>query len=150
MFSVPQFIDVEDKIAGPLTWKQLLWMIGLLVLLLMIYTFMGGGALFFIIAVPLVLSFSALAFYRPQGQSLLSLVGHGFFFLFRPKVAVWERPIVRQRLPVQARQAAEEVPEEAPDITTPRRSRRQAPAVPTKGISRDRLHDLARILDQGQ
>lgn len=132
MFSVPQFIDVEDKIAGPLTWRQLLWMIGLLVTLLMIYTFVGGGVIFVIIALPLVLAFSALAFYRPQGQSLLSFVGHGFFFLFRPKVAVWERPVVRTRAVRES----------------------QAPAISEvstdKGISRDRLRELAKILDQGE
>lgn len=132
MFSVPQFIDVEDKVAGPLTWRQLLWMIGLLVLLLMIYTFIGGGVLFVIVALPIVLIFSALAFYRPQGESLLSLVGHGFFFIFRPKVAVWERPVVRQRAVRETRSAA------------------AASEPGGKGVSRDRLHELAKILDEGQ
>lgn len=41
MFSTPQFIDVEDKIAGPLTWRQLLWMIGMGITLLVIYTMIG-------------------------------------------------------------------------------------------------------------
>lgn len=132
MFSVPQFIDVEDKIAGPLTWRQLLWMIGMVITLLAIYTFIGGGVLFVVLALPIVLSASALAFYRPQGQSLLSLVGHGFFFFFRPKVAVWERPIVRQRVIKTVERT--ELPEESGP----------------KGISRDRLRELAKVLDQGQ
>lgn len=140
MFSVPQFIDVEDKIAGPLTWRQLLWMIGLLVVLLGLYTFIGGGAVFYILAVPIVLSVSALAFYRPQGQPLLSLVGHGFFFLFRPKVAVWERPVVRSRL-TQA-----ETPEKV--AATAKRQKAESDA-PSKGVSRDRLRELAQILDAG-
>lgn len=130
MSSVPQFIDIEDKIAGPLTWRQLLWMIGMGVLLLILFNVLEG-ALFVVVAIPVVLVFVALAFYRPQGQPLISFVGHGFFFLFRPKVAVWERPVIRiPSLPAQTKKPKDETPIE-------------------KGISRDKLRDLARILDQG-
>ena len=96
MFSTPQFIDVEDKIAGPLTWRQLLWMIGMGITLLVIYNSIGTAG-FFVVGVPVVFLFSALAFYRPQGQPLIMFLFHGFFYFFRPKVAVWERPIVRTR-----------------------------------------------------
>lgn len=130
MFNVPQFIDVEDKVAGPLTWRQLLWMIGMGILLLILYNLMSG-IVFVVVALPVVLVFCALAFYRPQGQSLISFMGHGFFFLFRPKVAVWERPVMRARPPVIKEQQVPVVAEE-------------------KGVSRDRLHQLAQILDEGQ
>jgi hypothetical protein len=96
MFSVPQFIDVEDKIAGPLTWRQLLWMIGMGVTLLIIYN-MAGTIGFLVIAVPVILLFSALAFYRPHGQPLVTFMAHGVMYFFRPKVAVWERPVGRLR-----------------------------------------------------
>ena len=69
MFNVPQFIDVEDKIAGPLTVKQLLWMIGMVAVLLAIF-FSLDGAVMVIAAIPVVLLFVALAFYRPNGQPL--------------------------------------------------------------------------------
>lgn len=131
MSSVPQFIDIEDKIAGPLTWRQLLWMIGMGVLLLVVYN-MVGGAGFIVLAVPIVLAFSALAFYRPQGQSLVSFVGYGILFFFRPKVAVWERPVIRP-------QTVAPVKKELVDQST----------TDTKGISRERLRTLAQILDQG-
>lgn len=96
MFSTPQFIDVEDKIAGPLTWRQLLWMIGMGITLLVIYT-MIGSVVFFVLAVPVILLFCALAFYRPQGQPLIVFLFHGLSFFFRPKVAVWERPVARPK-----------------------------------------------------
>lgn len=91
MFNVPQFIDVEDKIAGPLTVKQLLWMLGMGAVVLVISLFFDGAAVYGISA-PAVLIFVALAFYRPNGQSLALYVMHGFFFLFRPKVMMWQRP----------------------------------------------------------
>lgn len=131
MFSVPQFIDIEDKVAGPLTWRQLLWMIGMGVLLLVMYN-MIGGAIFVVLAIPTVLLFVALAFYRPQGQPLISYLGHGFFFLFRPKVAVWERPTAH--IPA-VRQRQQAVADDTPTV---------------KGVSRDRLRELAELLDRGQ
>lgn len=92
MFSVPQFIDVEDKIAGPLTWKQLGWMIAMgAVLLVMFLMFKQGFAL--VAAVPVVLLFVALAFYKPNGFPLTTFIFHGTMFFFRPKIAVWERPV---------------------------------------------------------
>lgn len=131
MFNVPQFIDIEDKVAGPLTWRQLLWMIGMGISLLILYNVLPGIA-FVVIAIPIVLLFSALAFYRPQGQSLISFLGHGFFFFFRPKVAVWERPIVRPHVvPQSKRPSGDDQPV-------------------TKGISREKLRELAQVLDQGQ
>lgn len=131
MSSVPQFIDIEDKIAGPLTWRQLLWMIGMGVLLLVVYN-MVGGAGFIVLAIPIVLIFCALAFYRPQGQPLIGFIGHAFFFFFRPKVSVWERPVIRQR-----------------EVVVKSQKNEQPRGDTTKGISRDKLQDLARILDQG-
>jgi hypothetical protein len=90
MFNVPQFIDVEDKIAGPLTAKQLFWMIGMFAAI-MVVAFFFPGPVTYIIAVPIVIVFALLAFYRPGGQPLISYVVHGFFFLFRPKLLVWNR-----------------------------------------------------------
>lgn len=92
MFNVPQFIDVEDKIAGPLTVKQLLWLIGMTGVLLVIF-FALDGAVMIITAVPVVLLFIALAFYRPNGQPLIAYFGNAFLFLFRPKVMMWDRPV---------------------------------------------------------
>ena len=92
MFNVPQFIDVEDKIAGPLTVKQLLWMIGMVAVLLAIF-FSLDGAVMVIAAIPVVLLFVALAFYRPNGQPLIVYFGSAFLFLFRPKVMMWDRPV---------------------------------------------------------
>lgn len=91
MFNVPQFIDVEDKVAGPLTAKQLFWMIGMFATILVVATLFPGPATY-VIAVPIVIVFVLFAFYRPGGQPLLSYAVHGFFFLFRPKVLEWSRP----------------------------------------------------------
>jgi hypothetical protein len=87
---VPQYIDVEDKIAGPLTWKHLGWF------------FIGGGLLmlsyvifdkltFYVIAVVIIGMTVVMAFYRPNNVSMIEFIGYGANFLFHPKVYTWER-----------------------------------------------------------
>jgi hypothetical protein len=46
LFNVPQFIDVEDKIAGPLTVKQVLWLIGMGAVLFIVWTFFDTPTFF--------------------------------------------------------------------------------------------------------
>lgn len=94
--NVPQFIDVEDKIAGPLTVKQVVWLIGMGAVLFIVWTFFDTPT-FFILSIPIILIFSLFAFYRPYNQSMLSFSINGLMFFFRPKVYTWDRPgMIRQ------------------------------------------------------
>jgi len=90
MFNVPQYIDVEDKIAGPLTAKQLLWMIGMGVTLMVFWGIFERGA-FIAITIPTALIFVAFAFYKPYNQSLISFAISAVMYLFSPKVYIWKR-----------------------------------------------------------
>lgn len=90
LISVPQYIDVEDKIVGPLTAKQLGWMFGMGAVLLVCYNIFETGS-FIIIAIVVMMIFSALAFYRPNGMTLLAFIGSSIYFFSRPKVYVWKR-----------------------------------------------------------
>ncbi len=128
MFSVPQFIDVEDKIAGPLTWKQLLWMIGMGAVLLFFFN-LFDTPLFIISAIPTVLLFAAFAFYKPDGFPLTTFIFYAILFLFRPKVAVWERPVNTRPL-----------------VKAPEKKNEDSIAQP-KEINEEKLKELARILD---
>jgi len=91
-YSVPQYIDVEDKVAGPFTAKQLGWMFAMGATLLVLWGLFEPQA-FWMLAIPTVLIFVALAFYRPQGRSLVAFIGSMIYFLFRPKVYFWQRPV---------------------------------------------------------
>ncbi len=90
LFNVPQYIDVEDKVAGPLTAKQLLWMLGMGAVLLVLWNLLDK-ATFFIVAIPVGVTFTALAFYRPYNQPLIKFIISGISFLFSPKVYIWRR-----------------------------------------------------------
>ena len=90
MFGVPQFIDIEDKIVGPLTGKQLLWLFIMGAILLIAWMSLTFAA-FIAVGVPIVLIFVALAFYRPYNQPLIKFVFSGTYFFFRPKTYTWNR-----------------------------------------------------------
>ena len=89
-FQVPQFIEVEDKIFGPLTIKQFIYLAG------------GGGlsvALFLllpkIIAVVIilpVLAFSlAMAFYKVNNRAFIFLLQSVFTFFLHDRLYVWRK-----------------------------------------------------------
>ncbi len=128
MFNVPQYIDVEDKIAGPLTAKQLFWMIGMGAVLLVLWNLLPQGP-FVVIAIPTVVAFVAFAFYRPYGMPLIDFAGHFIFFLSRPKVYTWNRPDTKLAEPPKTR----EIPKNE---------------LPSEPISPERVAELSRILDR--
>ncbi|NTW29762.1 MAG: PrgI family protein [Candidatus Moranbacteria bacterium] len=128
MFNVPQFIDVEDKIAGPLTAKQLFWMIGMFAAI-MVVVFFFPGPVTYVIAVPIVIVFALLAFYRPGGQPLISYVVHGFFFLFRPKLLIWNRP-------------------KAAPVRTVEKRQEQKDTARTRAVSGEEIRRMAEMMDR--
>ncbi|MDD5397420.1 MAG: PrgI family protein [Candidatus Moranbacteria bacterium] len=131
LINVPQYIDVEDKIAGPLTAKQLGWLIGLGIILLVLWNVVPAPV-FFIIGIPLTLLFVALAFYKPYGQPLGSFFLFGIMYFFRPKVYVWKR-----------------TPQNVVNVA-PKKYEQEKVAV-DKHLTSQSLSDLARLLDsEGQ
>lgn len=129
MSSVPQFIDVEDKIAGPLTWRQLGWLMALGAVIF-VFSTLFNTAVTIAISIPTILLFLALAFYKPNGFPMSAFLGQAMFFLFRPKMAVWERPI-----PPLVTAKSETPKEEATAVATDKRPNQET------------LRELARLID---
>ncbi len=78
-FEVPQFIEIEDKIFGPLTWRQFLYLgggVGAAVVMFLKLPFI----LFVVLGVPLAMLAAALAFYpvnsRPFSYFLEAIVSY--------------------------------------------------------------------------
>lgn len=87
---VPQFIDIEDKIAFGLTGKQLLWLGGGLALLITAYTLLDSQ-LFYVVGFFIIIITGAFAFWRPQGISLITFVSFTLLYLMKPKSYIWKR-----------------------------------------------------------
>jgi hypothetical protein len=103
-FQVPQFIEVEDKIFGPLTFKQ--------------FVFIAGGAgmgyvlwrlLPIYLAGPLILGVgglaAALAFFQFNGRPFILGLENGFYFYIRSKLYLWNNE-KKKRAPAIAPVAA--------------------------------------------
>ncbi len=129
LFNVPQFIDIEDKVAGPLTAKQILWMAGMGGVLFIVWTFLDT-ATFFVVSIPIIIIFVLFAFYRPYNQSLLFFSINAVMFFFRPKVYTWERPGTVKN-----------------DIVKPKEEK--VSIVERKALSVDEIRSLAESVDRG-
>lgn len=89
-FEVPQFIEVEDKIFGPLTWRQFLYVGGGIGMGVVLF-FTAPFFIFLLIGLPIGLLAGALAFYpinnRPFSFFLESLIN----YLRGHKLYLWHR-----------------------------------------------------------
>ena len=89
-FQVPQFIDIEDKIIGPLTIKQFLYLLGGGFALVFLWMRLTLG-FFIIVSVPVVLFSLALAFYKVNGRSLIHYLGSLILYLLKPRLYLWKK-----------------------------------------------------------
>lgn len=129
-YQVPQFIEVEEKVFGPLSLKQFIYLaggFGLCVVLVLYLPRVIGIAL----AIPLAMFTMALAFYKVNNKPFLDILEAGFNYYLGNRLYLWKR--TEKRVPAQ--QAAPAAP---------------SPAVETRqklGISQNKLHELAWALD---
>ncbi|MFO0705059.1 MAG: PrgI family protein [Candidatus Andersenbacteria bacterium] len=89
-FSVPQFIDVRDKIFGPLTLQQFLYIVAAVGLGLIEYFTLSIPA-FVILVIPTAAFFAAMAFYQINGRPFYFFLANGFNFLVHPTNRLWKR-----------------------------------------------------------
>lgn len=87
-FQVPQFIEVEDKIFGDLTFKQFLYVLGGLGAAYLAYRAFPLYA-----AIPFMIAGAgggaALAFMRYNGRPLILALEYGFYYYLRSKLYLW-------------------------------------------------------------
>lgn len=125
-YQVPQFIEVEDKIFGPLTWKQFIFMgggIGLTVIVFLYFPLFVA----LIIGAPVMVLATALSFYKVNDRSFVDILGAGFSFYTKDRLYLWRKD-EKKKDAVQAPVAV-------------------APGPQKLGLSGSRLHDLALSLD---
>lgn len=124
-FKVPQFIDVEDKLFGPLTFKQFAYLAG------------GAGIIFvaykmlpIYFAVPVILIFASLSllltFYKINGQNFIYYLQASIIYASKSKLYIWKQKLHKK--------------EEAKKVEATDRS-----TIPV--LSESKLKDLAWSLD---
>ena len=127
-FQVPQFIEVEDKIFGPLTFKQFIYILGGL----------GGAYILWrtfplVVAAPLIMIVggfaAALAFFQFNGRPFILGFESAFYYFFRGKLYLWNNERKQASAP-----AVKTVSAKASEVYVPK-------------LSDSKLHDLAWSLD---
>jgi len=90
-FQIPQFTEIEDKVIGPLTIKQFLYLLaGVLVIFILFKTL--NFFVFIILAIPVAAISFALAFIRINHQPLASTMKNFFRFVKKPDFYIWKKP----------------------------------------------------------
>jgi len=119
-FQVPQFIDVEDKIFGPFTFKQFVYLAG------------GAGASYAlwkllptfvaIIVILPVLSISlALTFYKVNGKPFIEVMQAYVNYAFKSKLFIWKQRRAEKKKAAQAKKEEPKQPTEGIPKLTERR-----------------------------
>ncbi|MEK7099822.1 MAG: PrgI family protein [Patescibacteria group bacterium] len=128
-YQVPQFVEVEDKIIGPLTLKQFIYLAGggglTAVLILYLPLYLG-----ILLSIPVVALSGALAFYKVNNKNFVDILEAGFKYYIGDRLYLWKKePKAVSRTPEVSMTPVEE------------------PARQKLGMSRGRLQELAWSLD---
>ena len=90
-FQVPQFIDIEDKIFGPLTFKQFIYVIGAAGATFILYKLIPNTYLALLAALPIVVIAIALAFYKVNNRPFILILESAFKYYFSSKLFLWQK-----------------------------------------------------------
>ena len=109
-FKVPQFIDVEDKLFGPFSFRQFIYLAGGAGLIFIIYKLLPLWIGIFLILPVAALSL-LLVFYKINEKPFIFYLEAGFNYLTSSKLFIW-----KQRLAKPGQQKEEE--DVAPTVTS--------------------------------
>lgn len=136
-YQVPQFIEVEDKIVGPLTLRQFIYLAGAGGLCIIFFVYLNIF-IAFLLSAPIVGLAAALAFYKVNGKPFIEVLEAGFNYYTRSKLFLWKhQPMKEAEMNAAAAAAA------AADAA----AREQAAPHAAPKLTRGRLSELAWSLD---
>jgi PrgI family protein len=89
-FEVPQFIEVEDKIVGPLTWKQFVYIAGGAGILIALYLYVPF-LLFALFGIPIGALAGFLAFHRVNNRPFSIFLESAVNYFRKSKLYLWRK-----------------------------------------------------------
>ncbi|PJC49698.1 hypothetical protein CO033_00165 [Candidatus Nomurabacteria bacterium CG_4_9_14_0_2_um_filter_32_10] len=93
-FKVPQFLEIEDKIFGPFTFKEFVYLVGGAGICYILFKLLGIwlGAIPILIVAGLS---AALTFYHPNGKPFINMIEAGAKYAMQDKLYIWKRHIIK-------------------------------------------------------
>jgi hypothetical protein len=128
-FTVPQFIDVESKIIGPITTRQFIIFLASAIILAASYKLFSFTIFIFIAIFVLILA-GAFAFLKVNGRPFHFFILNVIQTVRRPRLRVWNNRVL-------ATEKDEAVP----------LPKREAPPPPKELYKKSRLAELSLIVD---
>ena len=128
-FTVPQFIDVENKIIGPLTVRQFVIILAAAIIIGISYK-LADFALFLVIGIVTLILAALFAFVKINGRPFHLFLLNLFQTLRRPGVRIWNNRLT--------------ILEEG---ETPLEMKAPAPAAAPKLYKKSRLAELSLVVD---
>lgn len=89
-FNVPQFVDIEDTIIGPLTLKQFFLVIGGGVVIAILW-YMFKLWFVFLLGVPLALAILAIVFVKIGGRPITQTFTSWLNYWAKPRFYTWKK-----------------------------------------------------------
>jgi hypothetical protein len=92
-FTVPQFIEHEAKIIGPLTFKQFVFIGAAGAICFVFYFTIGQGSflLFLVLSILILGTGAGLAFLKIGGRGLPTILANFFRFILDSKMYIWKK-----------------------------------------------------------
>ena len=89
-FKVPQFLDIEDKIFGPFTFREFVYLAGGAGLCFILYKLLG--LILGIMPILIIAGFSlALTFYKPNNKPFINILESGLKYFTQNKLYIWKK-----------------------------------------------------------
>jgi len=90
-FQVPQFLDVEDKVVGPLTIKQFIYVAGGIGMGQLTFHYIPWTLVALVPAVALAVFGGMLAFWKFNNKPFIDLIESAFYFISSTRLYVWKQ-----------------------------------------------------------
>jgi len=93
-FKVPQFIDVEDKLFGPFTFRQFVYLAGGAGIIFVIYKVLPLWIGIFLI-IPIGILSVLLTFYKVNGKPFIFYLQAGISYFASGKLYIWKQRLAK-------------------------------------------------------
>lgn len=133
-FVVPQFLDVESKIIGPITARQFLIMLGVLLVEFVIYRVFLNLFIVLALGVPILALGLMFSFAKVNGQPFHFIVLNFIQTFRKPHLRIWDKTLSDSDIRTFLQTVEEEV---------------VAPPVRKAPLERSRLNELTLVVNTG-
>lgn len=115
-FKVPQFLDIEDKIFGPFTFSQFVYLAGGAGLCFVLFKLLGFllGAIPILIVAGIAL---ALTFYRPNNKPLVNMIEASLKYAVQDKLYIWKRKKFKKSAKIAKQEKTQAMTENSVKLT---------------------------------